>query len=111
MTDRKAVPPISAPPARIVTGVRRPASDTHFVDEQYREMVDRAPIGVYQSTPDGRLLTANLALARLLGYETVGELLEVNLADIYVNPRERELLIVAFERVGTSAELELQWKR
>ena len=74
-------------------------------------MVDRAPIGVYQSTPDGQLLTANLALARLLGYDGVGELLEVNLADIYANPRERELLVVAFERVGTSAEVELQWKR
>jgi PAS domain S-box-containing protein len=53
----------------------------------------------------------NPALARILGYDSVAELLRTNLSAIYANPRERELLVAAFERVGTSAEVELEWKR
>jgi PAS domain S-box-containing protein len=102
---------IQASPAAARQLVLRAPPDDAVDARKYREMVDRAPIGVYQSTPDGRLITANPALAKLLGYDSVPELLSRNLNDIYVNQRERELLVAAFERIGTSAEVELQWRR
>jgi PAS domain S-box-containing protein len=111
MTDHEVPPTSRAPAVRIVTGHRPATDEVQKVEQKYREMVDRAPIGVYQSAPDGSLLTANPALANLLGYDTVAELLQKNLREVYANPREREQLVVAFERVGTSAEVELQWKR
>ncbi|MBI4420915.1 MAG: PAS domain S-box protein [Gemmatimonadetes bacterium] len=77
----------------------------------YPEIVARAPIGIYQSLPDGSLVIANPALARILGYDSVVELLGVNMRDLYRNPEERTALVASFERVGTSAELELEWKR
>ncbi|MBI4213699.1 MAG: response regulator [Chloroflexi bacterium] len=39
-------------------------------EARYRSIFDTAPQGIYQATADGRLLTANAALARMLGYES-----------------------------------------
>src|SRR5437016_5897232 len=92
----------------------RPKSAEAALEEserQYREMVNRAPIGIYRSTRDGRLLTANPAMARMLGYQSVEDLLRVRLADVYRDPHQRDEIVAAFARAGTSADLELEWKR
>jgi two-component system cell cycle sensor histidine kinase/response regulator CckA len=44
-------------------------------EEKYRGIFDNAVEGIYQSTPDGRFLTANRAMARMLGYATPEELI------------------------------------
>jgi diguanylate cyclase (GGDEF)-like protein/PAS domain S-box-containing protein len=81
-------------------------------EEKYRNIFNYAPVGIYQSTPEGRLITANATLARMLGYDSVEDLLERNIAtDIYADPREREDLIRRFDPVGYASELELQWRR
>ncbi|MBI4499841.1 MAG: PAS domain S-box protein [Gemmatimonadetes bacterium] len=110
MTESEIPRAPSAPASRSIV-LAASAPEVQKLEQKYRDMVERAPIGVYESVPDGRLLTANSALARMLGYDSVAELLQTNLSAIYANPRERELLVAAFERVGTSADLELQWKR
>jgi len=38
-----------------------------------RELFEHAPIGILRSTPEGRLIDANPALARMLGYDSVAE--------------------------------------
>lgn len=61
-------------------------------EENYRSLVENAAEGIYQSTLDGRLLSANPALARMLGYESREELLD-SINDIgrqvYVDPEVR----------------------
>ena len=59
-------------------------------ERRFHSLLDGLPVGVYRSTPDGRILDANRALAEMLGYETKG-LLELNALDFYVDPGEREL--------------------
>jgi len=44
-------------------------------ETKYRGMFENAVEGIYQSTPDGRYLTVNAALARLYGYEQPDELI------------------------------------
>ena len=81
-------------------------------EEKYRVIFDYAPVGIYQSTRDGQLVTANPTLARMLGYDSVEELLTRNLAtDIYWNPSHREELIRQFEPSGYANNVELLWKR
>jgi PAS domain S-box-containing protein len=59
-----------------------------------RELVDRAPVGIYRSTLAGRILSANAALARMLGYAAPDELLSLDLArDVYADPAERQRLV------------------
>ncbi|MGZ7077812.1 MAG: EAL domain-containing protein [Thermoanaerobaculia bacterium] len=81
-------------------------------EEKYRNIFDYASVGIYQSTIEGKLLTANATLARILGYDSVADLLQRNLAnDIYFDPNERERLIrehIATQRAG---DYEVQWRR
>ncbi|MDL2285482.1 EAL domain-containing protein [Desulfovibrio sp. OttesenSCG-928-F07] len=44
-------------------------------ESRYREIVNNSIEGIVQFTPDGRLLSANLAMARILGYPSVEDLL------------------------------------
>lgn len=50
------------------------------VDSFLRRVFDRIPVGLYRTTPSGEIVHANLAVARMLGYESVEELMKRNLA-------------------------------
>ncbi len=49
-------------------------------EARYRDIVDNAIEGVFQRSPDGRFLSANPALARILGYANADDLLTSYLA-------------------------------
>src|SRR6266404_2535154 len=44
-------------------------------ERKYRDIFENANEGIFQTTPDGRFLTANPALARILGFETPEQLI------------------------------------
>ena len=59
-------------------------------EAKYRSLIENVLDGVYQTTPDGEILTANPALARMLGYESEIDLLLLNIEkELYINPEER----------------------
>ncbi len=62
-------------------------------ERRYRSLFDNAIEGIFRTTPDGRYLDANPALARIYGFATPQELVE-SLHDIesqlYVDPGRRE---------------------
>ncbi|HLG15285.1 MAG TPA: PAS domain S-box protein [Blastocatellia bacterium] len=105
--------------APVVRGVahditdRKRAQDALRVSEKkYRDVFQTAPVGIYQSLSDGSILTANSALAEMLGYESADDLLRVNLAsDVYLSAEQRDELIRKYEPIGSAGDLELQWKR
>jgi two-component system cell cycle sensor histidine kinase/response regulator CckA len=81
-------------------------------EEQYRDIFDNATMGIYRSSRDGQILAANKAFAELLGYSSVSELLNLNLAkDIYYQPDERDKLIVERMTTGAAQGLEVLWKK
>src|SRR2546422_4587914 len=56
----------------------------------YETLVEHAPIGIYRSTPQGRFLSANQALVRMLGYASVADVLRLDMGrDVYADPAER----------------------
>jgi len=61
-------------------------------ERKYRGIVDNATEGIFQSTPQGRLLMANPAMARIMGHDSIESLIE-NTTDIscqfYVDPQRR----------------------
>ena len=61
-------------------------------EKQYRDIFENAVEGIFQTTPDGHFITANPALARMLGYDSTEELLSCR-TDIaqqhYVDPALR----------------------
>ncbi len=62
-------------------------------EEKYHSIFDHLVEGIFQTTPDGRYLLANMALARIYGYANPDELVQ-SLTDIgqrlYVAPGRRE---------------------
>jgi PAS domain S-box-containing protein len=61
-------------------------------EKNYRSIFEHAVEGIFQSTLDGRFLTVNPALARILGYESTDEVIEA-ITDVthqlYVDPEAR----------------------
>jgi len=95
-----------------VTERRRAEQALQQSEEKYRNIFNYASVGIYQSTLDGRFITANTTLARMLGFDSVEELLQRSLADdIYVDREQRDDLIRQFEPRGYASDCELRWRR
>lgn len=80
----------------------------------YRSLFENALEGIYQSTPDGRYLMVNTALARMYGYQRPEEMLN-QVSDItnqiYVDATFRERFKREIEEKGFVRELEYQVRR
>ncbi|MFW5748206.1 MAG: ATP-binding protein [Chloroflexota bacterium] len=58
-------------------------------DQSLQALAEDLPIGVYRVRWDGQMLHANQAMANILGYDNVDELLKLNSHTFYRHPRER----------------------
>ncbi len=81
---------------------------------KYRTIFENAMEGIFQLTGDGRFLSANPAMAGILGYETAEELLS-SVHDIteqvYVNPENRAALLRTLDTEGAVRNMEAEWRR
>jgi adenylate cyclase len=80
-------------------------------EEKYRSIVENATEGIFQVTTEGRYITANLALARILGYESPAELMSkvTNITQqLYVEPTMREDLNTLLQQDKTVSDVESQ---
>ncbi|MDY7007680.1 MAG: adenylate/guanylate cyclase domain-containing protein [Cyanobacteriota bacterium] len=80
---------------------RKQAEESLRIAEQrYHEIVENAVDGIFQTTPDGRFISANMALARMYGYNSPEELIK-SLQDIsrqvYVEVNRRQEFILAMK--------------
>src|SRR5215203_1661358 len=83
-------------------------------EEKYRSIFENAIEGIFQTTVDGRFLTANPAMARMLGYESPEELLGSisNIrGQLYVEPGRREEFYRLALRDGFVSGFEVQMHR
>jgi len=79
-------------------------------EERYRSLIARAYYGIYRSTADGRFLEVNAALVKMLGYDSAEELMRVDVASLYADPKDREKLVMAAHRHEKIPEsMELRW--
>ena len=80
-------------------------------EQKYRCIFENATEGIFQTTPEGKYLSANPALARMYGYDSPGELL-ADLTDIsrqlYVEPDRRRKFTVAMRRDERIQDFESQ---
>ncbi|HXG38469.1 MAG TPA: PAS domain S-box protein [Bacteroidota bacterium] len=81
-------------------------------EEKYRGLFEHVLDGVYQSTPDGRILSANAALVRMLGYESVEEFRSLDIAStFYADPEQRKQFSRQLEEQGELRNAELRLRR
>ena len=81
-------------------------------EESHRALVQHAAYAIYRSSLDGRFLTVNPALVRMLGYESAEELLGVDLeTQVYVDPEQRRKILARFDTGNIVEGAEVSWKR
>ncbi len=83
-------------------------------EERYRGLVENSSEGMYRSTWEGRFITVNRALASILGYSSVEELLTsvTNFdRDLYVHPNARSRFVEEIRKNGSVSNYEFYCKR
>jgi PAS domain S-box-containing protein len=80
-------------------------------EARYRGLFEGMPVGLYRSTPEGRILDANPAMVEMLGYPEREALLAVNVIDTFLNPGERQRWVALMERNGLVRDFETQVRR
>jgi adenylate cyclase len=78
-------------------------------EEKYRRIFENALEGIFQTATDGKLISANPALAQIYGYDSPEELI-ASVNDIerqfYVAPNRRQEFFALMEQYGTLSEFE-----
>jgi PAS domain S-box-containing protein len=90
------------------------SAERRKAEEKYRAIFEHATEGIFQTSPSGRIISANLAMARILGYDTPRQLQEAitDLATgIYVNPAQRHEVLAQMEREGSISQFEFPARR
>ncbi|GAB6060553.1 PAS domain-containing hybrid sensor histidine kinase/response regulator [Desulfonatronum parangueonense] len=83
-------------------------------ERQYQEIFENAPVGIFQSTPQGRYLSVNPEYASILGFQSPEEMTE-SITDVatqlYVHPEEREIFKAQLNSHGQSNNFEVELRK
>jgi len=94
---------------------RRKAAEMSLrkAEEKYRSIFEGALEGIYEATPDGRLLTANASFSKMLGYDSPEEVLSLlnDVRKAWVDPTKRVDYIQKLEMDGIVIDYECQLYR
>jgi diguanylate cyclase (GGDEF)-like protein/PAS domain S-box-containing protein len=96
---------------RDITTHKRAEEALRESEERYHSLFEGVPVGLYRTTPEGRMLDANSALVRILGYPSQEALRETNVGDIYVDREERGRWQRAMEGAGLVQSFEARVRR
>jgi PAS domain S-box-containing protein len=81
-------------------------------EERFRGLFENATVGLYRTTPEGRIIVANPSLVRMLGYSDFKQLSDRNLEENGFEPSYPRLqFIQRIEKKGEIKGLEAAWKR
>ena len=78
---------------QMVENIKQSAEALRASEEKYRGIFENAIEGIFQSTPEGRFLSVNPAMARTLGYDSPEEVVSAYTDiqnQLYVRPENRE---------------------
>jgi len=76
-----------------------------------RALFDNVPTCIYQSTPEGKIIDINLAGVQMLGIQSREELLNLNAAQLYATPADRERWKAAIDQEGVLRDFVFQLRR
>ena len=98
--------------ARDLTERRKAEAARLESEARYRSFLENAPVGVYRTTPDGRILFANSALINILDYESFEALQRRDLDEEgFSSDYDRQAFKRRLEQEGHVTQNEVQWVR
>ncbi len=94
---------------RDITNIKQAKQDLKESEFKYRQIFDNAVVGMFQSTPEGRFVHVNHALAKMCGFASPEEMIE-SVTDIgakhYAYPDDREYFKETIEKQGFVEDFE-----
>ncbi len=102
-----------------IVGISRNITELKLAEERlmaserdFRSLFENSTLGLYRTSVDGRILLANQALVKMLGYNSFEELARRNLErDGFEPGYPRKMFKEKMEREGEVRGLEAAWKR
>lgn len=80
-------------------------------EERYRNIFESAVVGIYRTTPDGKILIANPTLVKMLGFSSFEELSARNLEEEgFETNSNRDEFRRQIEKTGSLTAYESEWK-
>lgn len=79
--------------------------------EQLKSVFDNAFIGIYRTTPEGKILMANPALVRMLGFESFEILIHGQDANSLYLEQNREEFLREIDEKGYALDMETIWRK
>lgn len=77
---------------------------------RYRELFQEVPVGLYRSTPEGKIIDVNPAFARILGFKGVDEILKSNAKDFFLDYKDRVRFLAILNKQGVILGFETKLK-
>jgi diguanylate cyclase (GGDEF)-like protein/PAS domain S-box-containing protein len=97
-----------------VKGQKRVEAALKQAEKGYRNIVENAVEGIYQTTPEGRFLMTNPAFSRIIGYDSAEEVITTiqdTAQQLWVCPEERKEYLWQLETHGVVQGFESQFSR
>lgn len=97
--------------ARDISDKKQALAALKASEEKYRTLQENLPLGIYRSTPQGKILAVNQAFVSILGYKSRFEVLSLSSFDFYLEQKYREELMARLEKEGAITNFEAQLLR
>ncbi|MBU8891746.1 MAG: PAS domain S-box protein [Bacteroidales bacterium] len=95
-----------------ITERKKIESELRESELRYRLLFENAQIGIYRTTPEGKILQANPAIIKMLGFDSLDELNKRNLEteEAFVKSTRKEF-IKRIEKNGFVKDFESEWNK
>ena len=80
-------------------------------EARYQSLFNGVPVGMYRTTPDGRVLLANATLARMMGAGSPEAAAGLDATALYADPADRDRFRQQIDRDGFVRRFETRWGR
>jgi PAS domain S-box-containing protein len=80
-------------------------------EEKFRTLINNINIAVCRTSPSGRYLQANPAMAKMLGYDTTELLMQAPVSDLYRNVEDRKRFFEKLQVKGAVKDVELMMQK
>lgn len=94
-----------------ISGWARDVTALHESEMRFSELFESLREGILFTTPGGKVLDANPALVRMLGYESKEDLQSRDFSEVYVDPSQRAALVQDLMGKGSLQDHEVLLRR
>lgn len=81
-----------------ITERKQNEADLRASELRFRGLFENASVGIYRSSPNGKIILANPALLKITGYDSFEELRSLDARELYANPETRKTFINEIEK-------------